>query len=170
VWADGGGRRCRQNAETVSERASDQTLRVEPGDERQTDGSSAPPRHVVSCLRRAFASSVARTHAPCTLHQVRVPCCTHARINRTPRLLFISPTATNSRPIGDNAMLLSSVFRIIRYETPPLPFGRICFVVLHSFIHSFIVSLIMPLDKTQWITRRNTNMRHEVMRKGGESS
>ena len=32
----------------------------------------------------------------------------------------------------------------------------------HSFIHSFIVSLIMPLDKTQWTTRRNTNMRHGV--------
>ena len=169
MWADGGGRRCRQNAETVSERASDQTLRVEPGDERQTDGSSAPPRHVVSCLRRAFASSVARTHAPCTLHQVRVPCCTHARINRTPRLLFISPTATNS--IGDNAMLLSSVFRIIRYETPPFRLAEsVSWCSIHSFIHSFIVSLIMPLDKTQWITRRNTNMRHEVMRKGGESS
>jgi len=33
--------------------------------------------------------------------------------------------------------------------------------IRYSFIHSFIVSLIMPLDKTQW-TRRNTNMRHGV--------
>ena len=32
------------------------------------------------------------------------------------------------------------------------------------FIHSFIVSLITPLDKTQWTTRRNTNMR--MMRHG----
>ena len=32
----------------------------------------------------------------------------------------------------------------------------------HSFIHSFIVFLITPLDKTQWTARTNTIMRHAV--------